>query len=86
MEALQKKMEREKILWLSKGVGSLLLVGAGLCVFGEALLQKLQGGGWFGLGTLSLVLVNFGLCMMFDSHTHQIRYQFRSQDPSKISD
>jgi hypothetical protein len=69
-------MERDKVLWLTKGVASLLLVGAGLCVFGEALLQKMQGGSWFGLGTLSLVLINFGLCMMFDSHNHQIQYQF----------
>jgi hypothetical protein len=59
-------MDREKVLWLTKGVVSLLLVGAGLCVFGEALLQKMQAGNWFGLGTLSLVLINFGLCMMFD--------------------
>ena len=60
-------------LWLIKGVGGLLCVGAGLSVFGEALIQKIQGGGWFGLGTLSLVLVNFGLCLMFDSHNHQMR-------------
>ncbi len=72
-------MERDKVLWLTKGVVSLLLVGAGLCVFGEALLQKMQEGRWFGLGTLSLVMINFGLCMMFDSHNHQIQYQLQQQ-------
>lgn len=74
-----RQLAKEKQLWLAKGVGGLLLVGAGLCVFGEALTQKIQEQPWFGLGTLSLVLVNFGLCMMFDSHNHQMRYQ--SQQP-----
>lgn len=64
---------QDKQLWLIKGVGGLLCVGAGLSVFGEALIQKIQGGGWFWLGTLSLCLVNFGLCLMFDSHNHQMR-------------
>ncbi|MGF1515960.1 MAG: hypothetical protein ACFB5Z_20000 [Elainellaceae cyanobacterium] len=66
-------MQRDRQLWFIKGVGGLLCVGAGLSVFGEALIQKIQGGGWFWLGTLSLVLVNFGLCLMFDSHNHQTR-------------
>ncbi|MGD1902969.1 MAG: hypothetical protein ACFB9N_12115 [Geitlerinemataceae cyanobacterium] len=70
-----RELASEKQQWLLKGVGGLLFVGAGLCVFGEALLNKLQEEPWFFLGTLSLVLVNFGLCMMFDSHNHQIRYQ-----------
>jgi len=71
---------RDKELWLVKGVGGLLFVGAGLCVFGEALLNKLQSEPWFGIGTLSLVLVNFGLCMMFDSHNHQLRYNSQQGD------
>jgi hypothetical protein len=66
-------MQREKVLWLVKGVAGLLAIGAGLSVFGEALIRKLNGDGWFWIGTLSLVLVNFGLCLMFDSHNHQLR-------------
>lgn len=66
-------MQREKVLWLVKGVAGLLCVGFGLSVFGEALIHKINGEGWFWLGTLSLVLVNFGLCLMFDSHNHQLR-------------
>ena len=66
-------MQRDKVWWLVKGVGGLLAIGAGLSVFGEALIRKLNGDGWFWIGTLSLVLVNFGLCLMFDSHNHQLR-------------
>lgn len=66
-------MQREKVLWLVKGVGGLLCIGFGLSVFGEALIHKINGEGWFWIGTLSLVLVNFGLCLMFDSHNHQLR-------------
>lgn len=66
-------MQRDKVLWLTKGVAGLLCVGFGLSVFGEALTRKINGDGWFWIGTLSLVLVNFGLCLMFDSHNHQLR-------------
>ncbi|MBD2020922.1 hypothetical protein H6F43_12105 [Leptolyngbya sp. FACHB-36] len=66
-------MQQEKQLWLIKGVAGLLCVGFGLSVFGEALIQKLNGGNWFWIGTASLVLINTGLCLMFDSHNHQLR-------------
>jgi hypothetical protein len=65
----------DRTLWLVKGVGGLLCVGFGLSLFGEALIQKINGGGWFWIGTASLVVFNFGLCLMFDSHNHQIRVQ-----------
>lgn len=73
-------MPREQVLWLTKGVGGLLFVGAGLCVFGEAVARKIGGEGWFWIGTLSLVLFNFGLCMMFDSYNHQRRFQEQGKD------
>lgn len=66
-------MQKEKILWLTKGIAGLLCVGFGLSVFGEALSRKISGEGWFWIGTLSLVAFNFGLCLMFDSHNHQTR-------------
>ncbi|NJL38414.1 MAG: hypothetical protein HC899_17975 [Leptolyngbyaceae cyanobacterium SM1_4_3] len=66
-------MQRERILWLTKGIGGLLCTGLGLSLFGEALAQKITGGHWFWLGTASLTVFNFGLCLMFDSHNHQLR-------------
>lgn len=49
--------------WLYSIIG-LMLVGGGMCVFGEALLLKFSNQAWFWMGTLSLVLVNAGLCFI----------------------
>ncbi|WP_346290835.1 hypothetical protein [Sphaerothrix gracilis] len=73
-------MSKEKKLWLIKGIGGLLCVGFGLSLFGEALAQKIAGGGWFWLGTASLGVFNFGLCLMFDSHNHQLRLSQQQSD------
>lgn len=61
---MKYSMEGLKKRWLAFAIGGLILCGAGLSVFGKALL--LYGGegsfwSWFGLGTLSLVLFNAGL-------------------------
>lgn len=50
--------------WWTYSVIGLLLVGAGMCVFGEALLSKYKNEAWFWMGTLSLVLINSGLCFI----------------------
>jgi len=42
----------------------LLLTGLGLCVFGEALIQKINKESYFALGTLSLVIFNTGICFV----------------------
>lgn len=51
--------------WLFFSISGLLLVGAGLSVFGEALRLKLlpnaSFSSWFWWGTLSLILLNSGL-------------------------
>ncbi len=70
---MTESQKRDRTLWLVKGVGGLLCVGFGLSLFGEALIQKIEGGPWFWLGTACLVVFNFGLCLMFDSHNHQLR-------------
>jgi hypothetical protein len=53
--------------WLLLSMGSLLAVGAGLCVFSEAAHLKHTNaptGQWVLLGTYSLILVNGGLCLL----------------------
>ena len=42
----------------------LLLIGLGLCVFGEALIQKINQESYFTLGTLSLIIFNTGICFV----------------------
>lgn len=63
----QKQMRRK--WWLYGGIG-LALMGAGLSVFGEALMLKYQSANfwhWAGLGTLSLVLFNSGMSFFGDA-------------------
>ena len=50
-----------KTKWLLYAVTGLLMVGAGLSVIGEAVLQKGAGAPFFWMGTAGLVLFNAGL-------------------------
>tara|TARA_B100001027_G_C16035231_1_gene227349 strand:- start:177 stop:386 length:210 start_codon:yes stop_codon:yes gene_type:complete len=50
--------------WYFYSILGLLLIGAGLCVFGEALIQKINQESYFVLGTLSLVIFNAGICFV----------------------
>lgn len=53
--------------WLFLSVTSLLVIGAGLCVFSEAGNVKQTNqptGQWVLMGTYSLVLINGGLCLL----------------------
>lgn len=76
-----RKVMRERRLWLLKGIGGLVTVSFGLCVFGEALARRIAGDGWFGWGTIALIVFNFGLCLMFDSANHQRRWEARASTP-----
>ena len=50
--------------WYFFSIMGLLLTGLGLCVFGEALIQKINKESYFALGTLSLVIFNTGICFV----------------------
>ena len=50
--------------WYLFSIIGLLLIGLGLCVFGEALIQKINQESYFILGTLSLVIFNTGICFV----------------------
>lgn len=52
---------------LAYAIGGLVLNGFGLSLFGEAVIQKAQGGSWFWLGTLSLVCINAGICLVVEA-------------------
>ena len=45
----------------------LILFSSGLCVFGEALIKKINKENYFWLGTLSLVIFNSGICIFGQS-------------------
>jgi hypothetical protein len=42
----------------------LIFIGFGLCIFGDALIRKLNQENYFLIGTLSLVIFNSGICFV----------------------
>jgi hypothetical protein len=56
-----------KLIWYLKAQVGILLFPFGLCLFGEALATKIQGGAWFWPGTLSLIAINAGVGLMIES-------------------
>jgi hypothetical protein len=63
-------MAAPKIRWYVKAQLGVLLLPAGLCVFGEAVIRKAlqpDRGPWFWYGTLGLILINAGVGLMIES-------------------
>ena len=64
--------------WLLMAPLGLVLVGAGLCVFGEALLMKYNNApfwDWFWWGTGGLAIINAGISVVGKAIIHRIRYE-----------
>ncbi len=53
--------------WILLSIIGLMLIATGLCVFGEALIKKMNKETYFWLGTLSLVIFNSGICIFGQS-------------------
>ena len=50
--------------WYLFSISGLIFVGAGLCIFGEAIIQKINHNNYFWYGTLSLVVFNTGISLI----------------------
>ena len=62
--------------WLIFSVIGLLLLGAGLSVFGEAVILKSGGAGfgkWFAWGTVSLIIFNTGISFVGRAVGYRVR-------------
>jgi len=62
--------------WLMFSIGGLVLIGAGLCLFGEALLAKLAQKDfwyWFIYGTLALIVFNAGVSLFGKGVTYRVQ-------------
>lgn len=57
----------KKLVWYIKAQIGVLLFPAGLCLFGQAVSNRIAGDPWFWLGTASLVAINAGVGLMIDS-------------------
>jgi uncharacterized membrane protein YczE len=71
MKSLYKK-------WLIYAIGGLLLMGFGLSLFGEAVIQKLEKApfwDWFAYGTLSLVVFNAGVSVFGQAVIYRVRME-----------
>ena len=74
-------MAVQKIRWYVKAQLGVLLLPAGLCLFGEAVIRKgiqvlaaagkletmTSPGPWFWYGTFGLILINAGVGLMIES-------------------
>lgn len=56
-----------KLIWYLKAQAGVLLLPAGLCLFGQAVINKGSDQPWFWLGAASLIVINTGLGLMIDS-------------------
>jgi hypothetical protein len=66
--------------WLLLAPVSLVLVGAGLCVFSEAAHAKHTGAPfrqWFLWGTYSLILINGGLSLFGQAVRYRVQIDYR---------
>ncbi|MCC5921953.1 MAG: hypothetical protein LAT68_06310 [Cyclobacteriaceae bacterium] len=50
--------------WLVFSISGLILLGAGLCFFGNALINFQNGDEWFWSGTFALVVFNSGVSVI----------------------
>ena len=68
--------------WLLLAPAGLVLIGAGLSFFGEALRIKMEMGPfweWFGMGTFALVLVNAGVSCVGEAVVNRVFHKIRQR-------
>ena len=53
-----------KMKWIGISIISLLLIGMGLSILGEAIILKNNDKSYFTMGTLALIIINSGLCIL----------------------
>jgi len=66
----------QKTKWLLYSIGGLLVLGFGLSLLGEAIIQKSQQTAlWVYWGTLALVVTNSGICLIGQAVIEKIKWE-----------
>ena len=66
----------QKTKWLLYSIGGLLVLGFGLSLLGEAIIQKSQQTTlWVYWGTLALVVTNSGICLIGQAVIERIKWE-----------
>jgi len=68
-------MQQQKTRWLAYSIGGLLLIGLGLSLLGEAILQKGSQGPWVLWGTTALAVTNAGICLIGQAVVEKIKWK-----------
>lgn len=71
-------MQRHLNLWLIYCISGLIVIGAGLSVFGEALALKMSNAEtstWFWWGTAALIIFNSGIALFGNGVKHRVHYE-----------
>jgi len=61
---IAKNYIKMDLKWYLVSITGLMFIGSGLCIFGEAIIQKINNNSYFWWGTLSLVVFNTGICLV----------------------
>ena len=67
---------QQKTKWLAYSVGGLLVLGFGLSLLGEAIIQKIDEGSYWGVwGTVALAVTNAGVCLIGQAVIEKIKLE-----------
>ena len=73
----------KKLIWYIKAQAGVLLFPFGLCLFGQAIQNRIAGDPWFWWGTVSLAVINAGIGLMIESGL--IGGYPRNEEPTETS-
>ena len=71
--------------WFRLGTLSMVIIGLGVSLIGEAIILKANQASWLewaGLGTFALVVFNAGLCVLGESVACKVHYERKKEENS----
>lgn len=69
--------------WFRLGTLSMLIIGFGISLIGEAIILKTNEAAWFewtALGTFALIVFNAGICVFGESVACKVHYERKKEE------